>query len=149
MLLQYGISVNWNSAKCTDMEIFMHIICFTGTVIIIQQLESFISLKLVVISSALVVMTSGVFEEEQRVSLDFRSLIVLLKYFQIQKQRSICWCILTLECTVFFLSLNVAFNPYCRTEYIYQEHRLMSQRSSGKEADASCIFWMKAFWSLK
>lgn len=58
MLLQYGVSVNWNSAKYTDMKIFMHIICFTVTVIIIQQLESFISLKLVVI-------TSGVFEEEQ------------------------------------------------------------------------------------
>lgn len=82
MLLQYGVSVNWNSAKYTDMKIFMHIICFTGTVIIIQQLESFISLKLVVI-------TSGVFEEEQRVNLDFQSLTALLKYFQIQKQQSI------------------------------------------------------------
>lgn len=47
---------------------------------------SSISLKLVVISSALVVTTSGAFEEEQRVSVDFQSLIVLLKYFQIQKQ---------------------------------------------------------------
>jgi len=89
MLLQYGVSVNWNSAKYTDMKIFMHIICFTGTVIIIQQLERFVYLKLVVISSVLVVITSGVFEEEQRVNLDFQSSIALLKYFQIQKQQSI------------------------------------------------------------